>query len=126
CGGVGVPGSKKLSGAIVKLGDDACGRRTVRMHVPDGQEDTDARPGAAGVLFVSDDDDAAVGGRHNCRWILWDNALRVAEERKTEKPKGDQSRSQDPPVKQDGESAEKNRWDAEIIAFLDHELMKIP
>ena len=32
------------------------------MHVPDGEEDADALAGAAGVFFIGDDYDAAVGG----------------------------------------------------------------
>ena len=75
------------------------------MNVPDGEKDANARTEPSGVLFFGNNDDAAIGGRHDCRWILWDNALWIAEEGKTEKSKGDKDCPQDPAVKYHGETA---------------------
>ena len=89
-GGVGVPGGEKFSGAIVEFGDDAGGRRPVDVNVPDGQEDTDARTGAAGILLVGDDDNTAIGGRYDREGIFGDCALGIAKEGKAKKSKSGQ------------------------------------
>ncbi len=83
-GGALTHGGGKLAGAIVHFGDDAGGGRAIDVHVPDGEEDADALPGAAGVFFIGDDNDAAVGGRNDGAGVSGDGALWIAEKVKDE------------------------------------------
>ena len=90
------------------------------MDVPDRQKNTDARAGATRVGLVGDDNNSSIGGRNDGGGIVGNLAIRIAEKRKTEQSKGNEHCPENPPVKYDGETAEKKRWNAEIISFFDH------
>jgi hypothetical protein len=77
------------------------------MHVPDGEEDTDALAGATGVFFISDDEDAAIGGGDDGAGISGDDAIRIAEEIKDEGGEEEKNYSGKSPAQKQGGCAER-------------------
>jgi hypothetical protein len=72
------------------------------------------------IDLVGDDYNFSIGGRNDGGGIVGNLAIRIAEKRKTEQSKGNEHCPENPPVKYDGETAEKKRRNAEIISFFDH------
>src|SRR5216683_523474 len=113
-------GCGEFAGAILQVGDRAGGGRTIDMHVPDGEEDGDALAGTSGVLFVGDDHDAAVGGGDYSASISGNDAVGIAEEVKDEGGEAKENYAGDGPAQKQGGSAERERGQPEVVAFLDH------
>src|SRR5271155_3528170 len=124
-GGVGAHGGEELAGLIVEPGDGAGGGRAVNVHVPDGKENTDALTGDTGVHFIGDDHYPAVGGGDDGAGLRRDGARGIAEKREAEQAEERQHRRYGHPVQKKENHTQKQRWNAEVVAFFNHALEKI-
>ena len=122
----GAHGGGKFAGAVIEAGDDAGGGRAVDVHVPDGEEDTDALAGPAGVLFIGDDHHAAVGGGDDGARIGGRLCARGRGKMKSRTGQRRRARPQRSPSAEKRNSAEQQRRNAEVIAFFHHAFRESP
>ena len=96
------------------------------MNVPDRKEDADALAWAFGVRLVGHDNHPAISGRDDRARVAGDHALGVAKKSKAKNAQQKEDDRNDRPLQEVEDYTDKQRRDAEVIAFFNHALEKIP
>ena len=119
-------GCQKFPRAVFHLGNCSRSRRTVDMHVPDGQKNTHSLSRLSLALLIRDDNHAAVTGRHHRPEFRGNHALRIAKEGEDERGEQHQHDSRHIPMQQKTDPAQHQRRQSEVVAFFDHAPLSKP
>src|SRR5258705_4401306 len=119
------PSRQEFSRIIFQLRDRSRRRRTVHVHIPDRQKNTDALPRTSCVLFFFHNHNAAVRRRHHHSRFHRNFAIRIAEkvaDKQRQKYQHCSNRQAKWCSKRKQHSANRQRRKPHPVPFFDHSL----